>query len=234
MLSYYLRLAFCKLTLLATSLLALALTVLYVQADEIVEMETDLHGIAGKLKGPTRQYVTEVNPASDEGRLALTLMQLPPGLKASLWAAEPMLVNPVAFNFDEHGRIFVAETNRYGTSVLDIRDYMWTLEDDLANRNQTDFLASVRRNFGEANVKELSKESERLTLLEDTNGDGVADKSSVYADNFRAPLDGIASGVLARRGDIWFTSIPSLWHFTGKNQADTRTELHRGYGVRFN
>jgi len=234
MLSYYLRLAFCKLTLLATSLLALALTVLYVQADEIVEMETDLHGIVGKLKGPTRQYVTEVNPASDEGRLALTRMQLPPGLKASLWAAEPMLVNPVAFNFDEHGRIFVAETNRYGTSVLDIRDYMWTLEDDLANRNQTDFLASVRRNFGEANVKELSKESERLTLLEDTNGDGVADKSSVYADNFRAPLDGIASGVLARRGEIWFTSIPSLWHFTGKNQADTRTELHRGYGVRFN
>ncbi|MEI7567412.1 MAG: hypothetical protein WCJ10_06210, partial [Opitutaceae bacterium] len=67
MLSYYLRLAFCKLTLLATSLLALALTVLYVQADEIVEMETDLHGIVGKLKGPTRQYVTEVNPASDEG-----------------------------------------------------------------------------------------------------------------------------------------------------------------------
>ena len=72
MLSYYLRIAFRKLTLLATSLLALSLTVFYVQADEIVEMETALHGIAGKLKGPTRQYVTEVNPASDEGRLALT------------------------------------------------------------------------------------------------------------------------------------------------------------------
>ena len=234
MLSHFFRLAYREFRLLATSLLALTLTLFYGQADEIVEMETDLHGIVGKLKGPTRQYVTEINPASDEGRLALTRMQLPPGLKASLWAAEPMLVNPVAFNFDEQGRVFVAETNRYGTSVLDIRDYMWTLEDDLANRNQTDFLASVRRNFGEANVKELSKESERLTLLEDTNSDGVADKSSVYADNFRGPLDGIASGVLARRGHIWFTSIPSLWHFTGKNQAVTRTELHRGYGVRFN
>ncbi len=234
MLSYLLRLAIRGLTLMATSLLTLSFMALCLQADEIVEMETDLQGIVGKLKGPTREYVTEVNPASDEGRLALTRMQLPPGLKASLWAAEPMLVNPVAFNFDEQGRIFVAETNRYGTSVLDIRNYMWSLEDDLANRNQTDFLASVRRNFGEANVKELSKESERLTLLEDTNGDGVADKSSVYADNFRAPLDGIASGVLARRGEIWFTSIPSLWHFTGKNQAATRTELHRGYGVRFN
>jgi quinoprotein glucose dehydrogenase len=61
-------------------------------------------------------------------------MQLPPGLEAKLWAAEPMLANPVAFNFDEKGRIFVAETYRYRSSVLDIRDYMWFLEDELASR----------------------------------------------------------------------------------------------------
>ncbi len=222
------------LKLTAFVLRALLLTVSGLRAAEVVEMETDLHGIVGQLKGEARQLTPEITPASDEGRLALTRMQLPPGLQAALWAAEPMLVNPVAFNFDERGRIFVAETNRYGTSVLDIRDYMWTLEDDLANRNQTDFLASIHRNFGAANVKELAKESERISLLEDTNGDGVADKASIYADNFRSPLDGIASGVLARRGEVWFTNIPALWHLTGRDQADTRTELHRGYGVRFN
>ena len=222
-------------TLITSVLLALSLISTGVRAeDEVVEMETDLHGVAGKLKGEARLVAPEISPASDEGRQALSRMQLPPGLRAVLWAAEPMLANPVAFNFDERGRIFVAETYRYHSSVLDIRDYMWTLEDDLANRNQTDFLASIRRNFGEDNVKELSKESERITLLEDTNGDGVADKSSVYADNFRSPLDGIASGVLARRGEVWFTNIPALWHFTGQDKADTRTELHRGYGVRFN
>jgi len=188
----------------------------------------------GKLDPETRSTAPEIEAASDEGQQALSRMKLPAGLKASLWAAEPMFANPVAFNLDAQGRVFVSETHRYRTSVLDIRNYMWMLEDDLANRNQDDFLASIRRNFGEIGVKELSKESERVVLLEDTNGDGKADKSSVYADNFRGPMDGIASGVLIHRNEVWFTNIPALWKFTGKNKAETRTEVFRGFGIRFN
>ncbi|MEN9403503.1 MAG: Quinoprotein glucose dehydrogenase precursor [Verrucomicrobiota bacterium] len=203
-------------------------------AAEVVEMETDLHGAVGKLKPATRIAAPEIEPASEEGKLALSRMNLPAGLKASLWAAEPMLANPVAFAFDETGRIFVAETYRYGTSTLDIRAYMWTLEDDLANRNQEDFMASIRRNFGEAGVKELSIESERIRLLEDSDGDGQADKSTIYAENFRSPMDGVAAGVLPRRGEVWFTNIPSLWKLSGREKAETRTEVFRGFGVRFN
>ncbi len=188
----------------------------------------------GKLRPEPRRAEAEIASASDEGQLALARMKLPAGLTATLWAAEPMLANPVAFNFDERGRMFVTETHRYRSSTLDIREYMWTLEDDLANRNQADFMASIRKNFGEAGVKDLSKESERVSLIEDTNGDGVADKSTVYADNFRSPIDGIASGVLARHGEVWFTNIPALWHFTGQQKAETRTELLRGFGLRFN
>ncbi len=199
-----------------------------------VEQPVDEGSERGKLKGEPRQLAPEVDAASDEGRSALARMKLPPGIVATLWAAEPMLANPVAFNFDEHGRIFVSETYRYRTSTVDIRDYMWLLEDELANRTQDDFLATIRRNFGEENVKELSKESELIRLLEDTNGDGVADKSSIYADNFRSPIDGIASGVLTRRGEVWFTNIPALWHFTGHDKAEKREELLRGFGLRFN
>lgn len=176
----------------------------------------------------------EIDPATEEPMLAISRMRLPPGLVAKLWAAEPMLANPVAFTLDERGRVFVSETHRYRTSVIDIRDIMWMLEDELANRNQADFLATLRKHYGEKGLAELSKESEVVRLLEDTNGDGKADKSSVYADNFRTPLDGIASGVLARRGEVWFTNIPSLWKFTGRDKAETRTEVHRGFGVRFN
>ncbi len=215
----------------ALAALALAIALPHASASELSPTES---AGRGKLKPETRIAAAEIEPASDEGLQALSRMKLPVGLKASLWAAEPMLANPVAFNFDEHGRIFVAETFRYRTSVLDIRDYLWTLEDDLANRNQADFLASLQRNFGEAGVKELSIESERLVVLEDTNGDGKADKSSVYAENFRSPIDGIASGVLTHRGDVWFSSIPSLWKFTGHDRAETRTELLRGFGIRFN
>jgi quinoprotein glucose dehydrogenase len=188
----------------------------------------------GQLEAQERLLEPVIDPASDEATLALTRMKLPPGFQATLWAAEPMLANPVSFNLDEQGRVFVTETHRYGSSVLDIRGYMWMLEDDLATRNQDDFLASIRRNFGDAGMAELSRESERLVVLEDTNGDGAADTSSVYADNFRSPIDGVASGVLIRRNEVWFTNIPALWKFTGRDQATTRTELLRGFGIRFN
>ncbi len=189
----------------------------------------------GKIKDAgTRLPTPEVAPASDEAVQALKRMQVPAGLEIKLWAAEPMLANPVAFNFDEKGRIFVAETYRYRTSVLDIRDYMWVLEDELASRTIEDRTAMIKKRFGPEGEKELSIETEVLRLLEDTDADGVADKSYVYADGFNSPLDGIASGVLARRGKVWFTSIPSVWLFTGDKKAETRTEISRGYGVRFN
>ncbi len=182
----------------------------------------------------TRQAAPDIAPASDEGEQALKRMRLPAGLEARLWAAEPMLANPVAFTFDEKGRVFVAETYRYRSSVLDIRDYMWMLEDELACRTVEDRAALIRRAFGPAGEKELSIEGEIVRLVEDTDGDGRADRSVIYADGFNSPLDGIGSGILARRGEVWFTNIPSVWRFKGANRAESRTEISRGYGVRFN
>ena len=37
---------------------------------------------------------------------------MPAGLKVELFAAEPLLANPVAFCIDEQGRFYVAETFR--------------------------------------------------------------------------------------------------------------------------
>ncbi len=176
----------------------------------------------------------DIMPASEEPTLAMQRFKLPPGFEAALWAAEPMLANPVAFNFDDRGRLFLAETYRYGSSTLDIRGYMHMLEDDLAARTIEDRIQVIRDHFGEKGLKELAIEGEVLRLLEDTDGDGVADKSSIYADGFNSALDGVAGGVLPRGGEVWFANIPSLWHFTGEDQALTRKELSRGYGVHFN
>ncbi|HEY6226942.1 MAG TPA: hypothetical protein VI282_07460, partial [Verrucomicrobiae bacterium] len=51
-------------------------------------------------------------PASGEAEAAMKRYQIPPGFKIELFAAEPMLANPVAFSIDEKGRVFVAETYR--------------------------------------------------------------------------------------------------------------------------
>jgi quinoprotein glucose dehydrogenase len=174
-----------------------------------------------------------IAPASDDATLAIKRFSLPPGMQAKLWAAEPMLANPVAFDFDEKGRAFISETHRYHSSVLDIRNYMGMLELDLASRTIEDRTALNRKVFG-AQAKDLAIESEVVRLVQDTNGDGVADQSGVFADGFNTELDGIASGVLARHGKVWFTNIPSLLMLEEDAGKVKKTELLRGFGVRYN
>jgi len=175
-----------------------------------------------------------IDPASDDAQLAIQRFSLPKDMQAKLWAAEPMLANPVAFDFDEKGRLFVSETYRYRSSVLDIRDYMGMLELDLASRSIEDRVALHHKVFG-AQAKDFAIEGEVVRLVEDTDGDGVADKSRAFADGFNSELDGIASGVLARHGKVWFTNIPSLWLLEeGADGKLRKDELLRGFGVRYN
>ncbi|HEX6636188.1 MAG TPA: HEAT repeat domain-containing protein, partial [Steroidobacteraceae bacterium] len=182
-----------------------------------------------------RQPDPVIDPASDDARLALQRFTLPKGLEAKLWAAEPMLANPVAIDFDEKGRLFVAETYRYRSSVLDIRGYMGMLELDLAARTIEDRVKLNHSVFGDDGAKQLAIEGEVVRLVEDKDHDGVADSSRVYSDGYNSELDGIASGVLARHGKVWFTNIPSLWMLedNGDDKAK-KTELLRGFGVRYN
>src|SRR5271165_1011537 len=46
-------------------------------------------------------------------RVAAKAMTLPPGFKATLFAGEPDVVQPIAFCFDDRGRLWVAECLSY-------------------------------------------------------------------------------------------------------------------------
>src|SRR6478735_12685756 len=127
-----------------------------------------------ELQPAERLPTPVIDAASDDATLALKRFSLPAGLEAKLWAAEPMLANPVAFDFDEKGRLFISETYRYRTSVLDIRDYMGMLERDLANRTIEDRLKMQHEVFGEEAAKQFAIESEVVRLIEDKDGDGKA------------------------------------------------------------
>ncbi len=176
-----------------------------------------------------------MTPASEAAERAIAQFRTSEDFEIKLWAAEPMLSNPVAFDFDEQGRLFVAETHRYRSSVLDIRGYMPILEHELAAETIEDRLKLIDTVFGEQ-ADQLAIEGEIVRLIQDTDGDGVADNSSVFAEGFDTKLDGIASGVLARHGKVWFTNIPSLWQFETDESGTRETarhELIRGFGVRF-
>ncbi len=187
------------------------------------------------LKGPERVTAPAQRPVSDEPAKAAKLFKAPNGFTIDLFAAEPMLGNPVAFCLDNQGRVFVSETYRYRSSTLDIRHYMFMLEDDLASRTIEDRVGYMKKNFPDEWPK-LGIETEVIRLIEDRDHDGKADYSAIYADGFNSLLDGIASGVLAHDGSVWFTNMPILWKLDGIDKdghAIKREELSRGYGVRF-
>ena len=144
----------------------------------------------------------------------LKQLQVAPGLKVELVATEPLLQNPVAFSVDERGRFFIAETHRWKSAVFDITQRVPWLLDDLSCRTVADREALLRRHFPGTNYATLTNASEVIRLVEDTDGDGRADKSTILANSFNAPTAGPAAGILARKGEVWFACLPDLWRIT--------------------
>jgi quinoprotein glucose dehydrogenase len=198
----------------------------------VLTVPATLAVLAGDLPKP---YNPRVLPASDEPARAVKNIRVPQGMKIDLWAAEPMLANPVVFSIDHKGRVYVAETFRLHAGVTDIRSWLragW-LDDDLACRTVDDRLALMKRHLGKR-FADYGVHHERIRLLEDTKGTGKADRATVFADGFNRPQDGIAAGVLARGKDVYYACIPDLWLLRdnkGTGKADERRTLSSGYGV---
>jgi quinoprotein glucose dehydrogenase len=178
-------------------------------------------------------YQPKIDAASDAAVKAVKRIQVPKGLQVDLWAAEPMLANPVCMAIDEKNRIYVAETYRLHDGVTDIRGHMDWLDDDLACRSVEDRVAMMKKHVGDK-IQDYAVHHDRVRLLEDSSGAGKADKSTVFADGFHHVEDGIGAGLIARNGDVWYTCIPNLWKLRdtkGTGKADEKKSLHRGFGV---
>jgi hypothetical protein len=82
--------------------------------DVVVNLSPDSPASAEKLKRIQNDLVSEagVRWVTNKPK-ALDLIQLPTGFKAELIASEPDVVQPIAFTFDERGRIWVVEGNSY-------------------------------------------------------------------------------------------------------------------------
>src|SRR5262245_60611309 len=84
-------------------------------------------------------------PASINADQSLKSLAVAAGLRADLWASEPLLHDPVAFTFDNHGRAYVAETGRRRTSLQDIRKNEEWIVENLALRSVEDRIAFLKR-----------------------------------------------------------------------------------------
>jgi quinoprotein glucose dehydrogenase len=174
----------------------------------------------------------------DAATNAMKAFKLDAGLKVELFAAEPLLKNPVSFATDEKGRWYITETYRQEHGVEDNRAHANWLSDDIAAKTTDDRLAMMQKFYAEEQrfADKFTAFEDRIIRLDDTDGDGKPDKSIIFADGFNEPLDGTGAGVLARGDDVWYTCIPNLWHFKnqeGGGQAELKEKLLSGFGVHF-
>jgi putative membrane-bound dehydrogenase-like protein len=126
---------------------------------------------------------------------SMKFIQVPAEFKIELFAAEPDIVKPIAFTFDEKGRMWIAETIDY------------------------------------PNTPRAGKPGQdRIRILEDTNGDGRADKFTTFAENLNIP-----TSIAFARGGLIVSMPPDILFLkdtNGDDKADVREVVSTGW--RFN
>jgi putative membrane-bound dehydrogenase-like protein len=123
------------------------------------------------------------------------------GFRLELLAAEPLVTSPVAMEYDENGRAYVAE----------MRDYPYT-----------------DRSTDKPNTERTADQAiGRIRLLEDTDGDGRFDRSTIFADGLSWP-----TGLALWQGGVYVAATPDLWYLKdtdGDGRADVRRQVFTGF-----
>ncbi|HEY1064975.1 MAG TPA: PVC-type heme-binding CxxCH protein, partial [Pirellulales bacterium] len=132
---------------------------------------------------------------------ALKTFHVERGFTLELVAAEPLVGDPVDACFDENGRMFVAEFHAY----------------PYAKEKDRIIPAGTGRT-----------ESGIIRLLEDADGDGAMDRSTVFADKLDWPVS-----VAPYRGGVFVIDPPDVYYLkdtNGDGRADVRETVFSHLG----
>ena len=143
---------------------------------------------------------------------------LPRGFRLETVAAEPNIRQPVYLTFDERGRIWVVQYLQYpfpeGLQVVD-HDQYWRVQYD---------------HFPPPAPPHHVKGADRITILEDTNGDGTFDKLKDFVTGLN-----IVSAALPGGGGVWVLNPPYLLFYPDRDRDDVPDgdpEVHlEGFGL---
>ena len=151
------------------------------------------------------------------------------------WVTYPHVENPASLDIDPQGRLFVAEAHRFNLGVPDLRSNRHMIQDDFKSVTTADRLKMYQKFPDKRPMDWYVEYPERLILLEDRDGNSVADHRSLFSDAFNEPLDGIGFSLLAERDAVYFTCIPAVRKLTdadGDGVAEGNEKIVEGFGVR--
>ncbi len=140
---------------------------------------------------------------------AIKQFEMQPGFKASLVAAEPLINKPIAVAWDARGRLWVAETPEYPNGRRPLTAAAWK-EGGVLDPGKYDRPAR-----------------DRICLLEDTNGDGVMDKKTVFHQGLE-----LITGFCMHRDGVIVVAQPNIVWLRDTNaddKADVEVPLFGGF-----
>ncbi len=149
---------------------------------------------------PAATQVLPRVPATEPADVGPTFRVLH-AFRMDLLAAEPLVTDPVALAYDENGLAYVAEMN----------DYPYTDK-------------SSDKPFVE---RTLDRPIGRIRVLEDVDGDGRFDRSTVFAEGLSWP-----TGLALWKGGVFVAATPDVWYLKdtdGDRRADVRREVFTGF-----
>ncbi|GAB3925003.1 DUF7133 domain-containing protein [Larkinella terrae] len=179
------------------------------------------------------------------------VVKLADGLKLDLWASDSLAPDPVAMSIDDQGRVYLTRTNRQKNSEFDIRGYRHWMTPSIALKTVEDRRAFLHSTFapekskenswlkdlngdGSHDWKDLAVEKDEVWRLEDTTGDGIADKATRILNDFFEEVSDVAGGLLIRAQDAFVAIAPDMWRLkdtNGDGILDQKTSISHGYGV---
>jgi putative heme-binding domain-containing protein len=126
----------------------------------------------------------------------------PEDLRAQLVLGDPDIAQPLFMTWDERGRMWVIEYRQYPDPA------------GLTMVSRDVFLRSVYDKVPPAPPNHF-KGKDRITIHDDTDGDGVYDKHKTFVDELS-----LASSVAIGRGGVFVTNPPYLLFYPDRNQDD--------------
>lgn len=203
----------------------------FIAVDQIIFSNSPIH----KFPPTTQAGKPVFDGLEPAGVIAGAEIPIGSTLKIEASHEHQKITSPTAITFDDHGRVYVAETHRFREGVEDDRNNLFWYLDDLAARKTSDRRKLHEKWTEKVSIEKLTRKSEIIRRLADTDGDGKIDESKVFADGFNDLLDGTAAGVFFYEDSLYFACIPKIYSLrdtNGDGTADERKVVEEGFGVR--
>ena len=149
----------------------------------------DAEGIPNyEKRNPTPRYQDPLSPEE-----SAKLIQVPVGFKLKLFASEPNIINPIAMEWDEKGRLWVIETVDYPNTVRDDQgvgdDRIKICEDTDGDGKADKFIVfaenlNIPTSMVFSNGGIIVSQAPHFLFLKDTDGDDKADVKKVLIDGW--------------------------------------------------